>query len=199
MQKEKMLKGELYTIDSELKQEMQDAQELVKQYNQLSIHQNEEQEAMIRQLFGRVGENPEVTAPIYCDYGKQVSIGDHFYSNYGCSFVDVATITIGNHVFLGPHVHLLTPSHPISADIRNTGVEYAKPITIGDSVWIGGNVTVNPGVTIGSRSIIGSGSVVTKDIPEDVIAVGNPCRVLRAITDEDNHYWEDAYSDYMNK
>ena len=138
---------------------------------------------------GSFGEDGVIMPPFRCDYGSQIEIGDHFFANYDCLFLDVCSITIGNHVMLGPRVCLYTAAHPLSSEVRDTGLEYGKPITIGNSVWIGGNVIVNPGVTIGNEVVIGAGSVVTHDLPDGVIAAGNPCRVLRRISDEDRKFW----------
>ena len=143
----------------------------------------------MQELLGSVGEDVVIMPPFRCDYGTQIEIGDHFFANYDCLFLDVCSIKIGNHVMLGPRVCLYTAAHPLSAEVRDTGLEYGKPITIGNSVWIGGNVIVNPGVTIGNDVVIGAGSVVTHDLPDGVIAAGNPCRVLRPLTEEDRQFW----------
>lgn len=118
-----------------------------------------------------------------------ISVGENFYANYGCVIIDVCKVKIGDNVMFGPNVGIYTAGHPIDAEVRNSGLEFGKPITIGDNVWIGGSSVVNPGVSIGDCVVIGSGSVVTKDIPDNVIAVGNPCRVLRPITEDDKKYW----------
>ena len=136
--------------------------------------------------------------PFYCDHGTKISFGNYFYANIGLTILDENEVKIGNHVFIGPHVSIYTAAHPIDSSIRNTNLEIAKPVTIGDNVWIGGNTVINPGVTIGNDVVIGSGSVVTKDIPNRVIAVGNPCRVLREITKKDEEYWNQQYFDYRN-
>lgn len=128
--------------------------------------------------------------PFYTDYGCNTEVGDNFYTNYECIILDIANVKIGNNVLFGPRVGLYTAGHPIDAVVRNEALEYGKPITIGDNVWVGGNVVVNPGVTIGNNVVIGSGAIVTKDIPDNVIAVGNPCRVLRKINADDKKYWE---------
>ncbi|MDD6808354.1 MAG: sugar O-acetyltransferase [Oscillospiraceae bacterium] len=130
--------------------------------------------------------------PFRCDYGKNIKVGKMTYINTGCTILDTNTVSIGNNVLIAPNVSIFTAGHPIDPEIRKTSYEYALPITIEDNVWIGGNSIILPGVTIGKNSVIGAGSVVTKDIPENVIAVGNPCKVIRAITDEDKKY---AYKD----
>ncbi len=127
--------------------------------------------------------------PFHCEYGSHISTGDNFYANTGCVMLDVAKITIGSNVLFGPHVYLLTAGHPIHPESRNSRYEYGIPITIGDNVWIGGNCTVLPGITIGNNVVIGAGSVVTKDIPDNVCAAGNPCKVIREITEADKPYY----------
>lgn len=127
--------------------------------------------------------------PFHCEYGKHIQIGENFYANVNCIMLDVAKITIGDNVFFGPNVSLYTAGHPIHYESRNSGYEYGIPITIGNNVWIGGSCVVLPGVTIGDNCVIGAGSVVTKDIPEGVIAAGNPCKVIRSITEEDRKYY----------
>ena len=130
------------------------------------------------------------------DYGKNITIGSNFYANFDCVLIDVAAITIGDNVMFGPRVCLYTAGHPIDPVVRNSGLEFGKSITIGNNVWIGGSSVVNPGVTIGDNVIIGSGSVVTKDILANTIAVGNPCRVMREITHEDQVFWEAQQAEY---
>ena len=124
-------------------------------------------------------------------------MGKNFYANYDCIIIDVCPVTIGDQVFFGPRVCVYTAAHPIDAKVRSTGLEYGKPVTIGDDVWVGGNTVINPGITIGSNAVIGSGAVVTKDIPGGVIAAGNPCKVLRSITEEDRKYWHLKQEEYM--
>lgn len=143
---------------------------------------------IVRELFGK-SENAFVNPPFYCDYGFHIEVGKDFYANYNCTILDVAKVTIGDHCMLAPNVAIYTAGHPIHPDSRNSGYEYGLPVTIGDNVWIGGNSIVLPGVTIGSNSVIGAGSVVTGDIPEWVVAAGNPCRVIRRITEEDREYF----------
>ncbi len=147
------------------------------------------QQEQVRALFGRTGKNPVVTPPFYCDYGCNIEVGDNFYANFNCTITDVARVQIGDNVMLGPNVAVCTAGHPVHPETRNSGVEYGISISIGDNCWIGGNVFINPGVHIGKNVVIGSGSVVTKDIPDNVIAAGVPCRVLREITEEDKKYY----------
>ena len=128
--------------------------------------------------------------PFRCDYGSHIYLGENFYANYELIVLDQCDVRFGDNVMLGPRVSLFSAGHPLDADIRNAGLEYGKPITVGSNVWMGGCVTVNGGVTIGDNVVIGSGSVVTHDIPSNVIAAGNPCRVLRPLTDADRAHWQ---------
>ncbi len=155
-----------------------------------SIPFNLPKEWLIFKIIGlKAGKNCVIETPFRCAVGKNITIGDNFYCNTGCSFEDPGKITIGNDVFIGLNTCLCTAGHPVHPEARNTRFEYGIPITVGDNVWIGANVLVLPGVTIGDNTVIGGGSVVTKDIPANVVAVGNPCRVLREITDEEKQYY----------
>lgn len=188
---ENMLSGRLYLAeDEDLSAARLRAQTLCRRYNDTFPGQLEERRDILRQLLGAVGEACCIEPTFRCDYGTQITIGDFFYANYDCIFLDVAPIVIGSHVLLGPRVCLYTAGHPTVPEVRDTGLEFGRPITIGDSVWLGGNTVVCPGVRIGSGSVIAAGSVVTRDMPPDVIAGGNPCRVLRPITDADRAKWE---------
>lgn len=184
---ERMLNQELYIAGSEpaMKEKSIRGKKLAQQYNRLDFEDFDERTRILKRLFARTGEKLYMEAPIYVDYGCHTTIGENFYANFDCTLLDVARITIGDNVLFGPHVSLITAGHPIDVEVRNAGWEYGKEIHIGNNVWIGANVTVNPGVTIGDNSVIGSGAVVTKDIPANVVAVGNPCRVLRPITEAD--------------
>ena len=161
------------------------ARELFRKYNQLSSYQREEQEQILRDAFGAVGENPWVETPFMCDMGFTIKIGNNVYINHNAMFLDAGGITIGDNVLIGPNAGFYTPEHAFDPVLRAEGYECSRPITICDNVWIGGSVVILGGVTIGENSIIGAGSVVTHDIPANVIAVGNPCCVLREITQED--------------
>jgi maltose O-acetyltransferase len=188
---DKMLSGLLYQASDKALSEMRDeAKNLMYDYNHLRPTDHEAKEVVLKELLGFKGRDVYMNQPIYVDYGKHIFIGDHFFSNYDCTFLDVAKITIGNNVMFGPKVSLLTATHPLDKTVRNEQYEYGLPITIKDDVWIGGNVVVNPGVTIGSGVVVGSGSVVTKDLPDDTLCYGNPCRVIRKLTDDDKAYWE---------
>lgn len=159
------------------------------EYNLLRPDENEKREELISEILGKAGKSVNIEAPFHCDYGRNIEVGDNFYTNFNCVILDVGKVTIGNNVMFAPNVSLFTAGHPIHPDSRNSGYEYGIAITIGDNVWIGGNAVVNPGVTIGNNVVIGAGSVVTKDIPDNVIAVGNPCRVVREITEDDRKYY----------
>ena len=139
----------------------------------------------MKKILGKMEGTPVVTAPFYCDYGINTSVGRNFYTNHNVTILDCAKVTFGDNVFIAPNCVFSTAGHAIDSEQRSRGLEIALPITVGDNVWIGANVSVLPGVTIGSNTIIGAGSVVNKDIPEGVIAVGNPCKVMRKITEED--------------
>lgn len=151
----------------------------------------------LRECLGRAPEDIVLTPPVYFDHGDRIYFGKHFYANTDLTILDENKVIFGDNVYLAPHVSIYTAGHPIDAEIRNKDVEYAKPVTIGSDVWIGGNVVINPGVTIGDNVVIGSGSVVTKDIPDNVIAAGNPCRVIRSITQRDKEKWHMEYEDYV--
>ncbi|MBR1931921.1 MAG: sugar O-acetyltransferase [Lachnospiraceae bacterium] len=186
-EKEKMLHNLMYdaNYDEELLAERTVCKELCFDYNQLRPGQTAEQEAIIRKLFGKTKEAFCITAPFWCDYGYNIEIGENFYSNHNLVILDGAKVTFGDNVFIAPDCGFYTAGHPIDYERRNAGLEYAYPITVGSNVWIGGGVKVMPGVTIGSNVVIGGGSVVVKDIPDNVVAAGNPCRVIRPITEED--------------
>ena len=182
IEKEKMIAGELYeSADTELREERMRSKELIYDYNHIRPSELKAREKIIRELFGSVGKGFLIEQPFHCDYGYNIRVGENFYANMGCGILDCAPVTIGDNVMLAPNVNIYTAGHPLDVEQRNAGVEYAYPVTIGNNVWIGGNVTIVPGVTIGDNSVIGAGSVVTKDIPANVVAMGNPCRVVREI------------------
>ena len=181
-EKEKMLRGELYLAkDLKLKKEREKAKELCYDYNNLRPSQFQKRKAQLEKILGKTGEKFFIEQPFICDYGYNIEIGEKFYSNYNLVILDVNKVKFGENVLIGPNCSFYTATHPLEAELRNKGLEYGKPIEVGNNVWIGGNVTVLPGVKIGDNSVIGAGSVVTKDIPEGVLAVGNPCRVVKNI------------------
>ena len=187
-EKDKMLAGKLYQCDEELRKEIFAARKLTDEFNQTRYDDEDGRERIIRDLLGSVGEKVMVEAPFRCDYGFNIHVGDNFYANYGCTILDVCKVTIGNNVFLGPNVQIYTASHPVYAPLRNEGYEYGEEITIGDDVWVGGNATILPGAHIGTNVVIGAGSVVTGDIPDGVVAAGNPCRIIRKISEQDKQF-----------
>ncbi len=181
-----MIAGGLYNAtDKELVDDRLRVREYLYDFNNSRPSELTFRKEFLIKILGSAGVNSYIEPPFHCDYGYNISVGDNFYSNFNLTVLDCALVTIGKNVLIGPNVGIFTASHPLHHINRNEGHEYALPISIGDNVWIGGNVVINPGVTIGSNSVIGSGSVVTADIPSNVVAVGNPCRVLRDITDED--------------
>lgn len=182
-EREKAAAGLLYDAnnDAELIQQRLEAKVQVHAYNHLDPRDLEGKKRILKTLLGKTGEHVLIEAPFHCDYGYNIELGENFYSNVNLVILDCAKVSIGRNVFIAPNVGLYTAGHPLDAERRNQGLEYAHPITIRDNVWIGGGVTVLPGVTIGEGAVIGAGSVVTKDIPAHVVAVGNPCRVLRTI------------------
>lgn len=186
-EREKLEKGLWYdaNYDTELLEERANAEELYFYFNNTNPKDAAKKEEILKQLLPHKGENITILSPFYTDYGYNCFIGNETFINHNTYLMDCAPITIGKHCFIGPNCGMYTAIHPIVAKERNQGLEMAKPITIKDNVWIGGDVTILPGVTIGEGSVIGAKSLVTKDIPANVIAVGNPCRVVRPITDED--------------
>ena len=158
-------------------------------YNNLPPEAEKEQDELIKEFLGKTGENVHIEAPFHCDYGYNIEVGENFFANYNLTVLDVGKVRIGKNAQIAPNVSIYTAGHPIHPESRNSGYEYGIEVTIGDNVWIGGNVCIMPGVTVGDNVVIGAGSVVTKDIPDSVIAVGNPCRVVRAITDDDRDFY----------
>lgn len=183
-EKEKMLAGLAYdaSFDPELLSARADCLDRCFEFNHMPPARSSRRERFLPKLLGRVGERVTLIPPFYCDYGTNISLGDHTFINFNCTMLDEAPITIGRHVFVGPSCHFYTASHPLKISERNRGIETAQPITVGDNVWIGGNVTILPGVTIGAGTVIGTGSVVTRSLPAGVVAAGNPCRVIRELT-----------------
>ncbi len=171
--------------DAELLAERMACADRLYEYNLLRPSQVDERTNLLRQLLGKMGEHVCIVSPFHCDYGYNIQVGENFYMNAGCVILDGAQVTFGDNVFVAPHCGFYTAGHPLDVKQRNQGLEYAYPITIGDNVWIGAQVCVLPGVTIGEGSVIGAGSVVTRDIPPHVLAVGNPCHIVRELMDMD--------------
>ncbi|MFA4083379.1 sugar O-acetyltransferase [Mycobacteroides salmoniphilum] len=182
-QKERMLRGDLYRDnDPELVAERKRCQSLLDVFNATSSGEDAQRQAILEKLLGNIGSGSWIMPRFQCDYGHLIRIGDNSFLNYDAIVMDCAPVTIGNDVSIGPRVQLLTALHPIQDhELRRQRWESASPITIGDNVWMGGGVIVCPGVTIGSNTVVGAGSVVTRDLPEQVLAAGNPCRVIRAL------------------
>lgn len=175
-----MLASELYRgSDPELTAERNRARNLANQFNATTPQEQERRSQILRELFGTVGSSIEIEPPFYCDYGYNIHVGDGFYMNFGCVILDCCPVYIGKNVLCAPYVQIYTATHPTDPETRLMGLEYALPVRIGNNVWIGGNAIVCPGVTIGDHTTIAAGSVVVKDIPERVVAAGNPCRVIR--------------------
>ena len=182
-EKEKMLSGALYNAnkDSELVAERVKAKDLCFDFNNLRPSQKAEKEDILKKLLCSVGENIEIISPFWCDYGYNIVTGKNFFANHNLVILDCAKVTIGDNVFIGPDCGIYTATHPLDFQRRKEGLEYALPITIGNNVWLGGGVKICPGVTIGEGSVVGAGSIVTKDIPANVLAVGNPCKVIKEL------------------
>ena len=181
-EREKMLAGKLYLpTDAELTRMHLKARKLIHQFNFLQPEDVSQRMQIAKRLFGNIGNNFTVKPPFYCDYGCHIFAGDNLYINYDCTILDCNFVHLGNNVLIASKVQIYTAYHPTNPQTRLSGRELAAPVTIGDNVWLGGGVIICPGVTIGSNVTIGAGSVVTKDIPDNVVAVGNPCRVIKTV------------------
>lgn len=192
---EKAQAGYLYdaNYDEEIVKARMKCADLCYEFNNCKPSETQKQNELLHQILGAIHGEIVVTAPFYCDYGLNISVGNNFYTNHNCTILDGAKVEFGDNVFIAPNCVFSTAGHAIDAKQRGRGLEIALPIKVGNNVWIGANVSVLPGVTIGDNTIIGAGSVVNKDIPKGVIAVGNPCHVLREITETDKHkypIWE---------
>lgn len=189
-QKELMLCGYPYRADDVLlSKERMRVRRLTKKYNQSSPTSLKKRTKLLFKILGKRGDKCIIHPPFYCDYGYNIQVGENFFANYNCTMLDVNKIIIGKNVMLAPGVIITTAGHPIHPDIRNSGLEYGKPIEIGDNVWIGANAVINPDVTIGNNVVVGSGSVVTSDIPSNVVCAGNPARIIRKITESDKQFY----------
>ncbi|HHW90537.1 MAG TPA: sugar O-acetyltransferase [Clostridiales bacterium] len=180
-EKQKMLSGELYySADLELAKERQAAKKLLFEFNNANPEDLERRVQILRQLL-KVKGKVHIESPFYCDYGYNITLGDNFYANHGCIILDVNKVIIGDNVMFAPYVQIYSATHPTDPQVRVSGLELGKPITIGDNVWIGGGAIICPGVTIGDNTTIGAGSVVVKDIPANVVAAGNPCKIIKKL------------------
>lgn len=186
-EKEKMQRQMLYdaNYDLDLLKERAKAKDLCYEFNHLRPSDEEKQTEIMKRLLGKTKKAFCIVAPFWCDYGYNIKIGENFFANHNTVILDGGKVTFGDNVFIAPNCGFYTAGHPIDLERRNQGLEYAYPILVGDNVWIGAGVQVMPGVTIGSNVVIGAGSIVVKDIPDHSVAVGNPCQVIRAITEKD--------------
>ena len=196
-EQERMRSGALYRADApELSADRARCRALLARYNQTAPEQSGERARLLRALLGRAGDGLYIEPPFRCDYGRNIYVGSRVYVNYELIVLDVCDVTIGDDVLIGPRVSLLAAAHPIDPETRASGLEYGAPIRIESRAWLGGGVIVNPGVTIGADSVVGSGAVVTRDIPPGTVAAGNPCRVLRPITQADRDHWARLRAEY---
>ncbi len=193
-----------YISDDKIFEEQKRARKLTQALNTADRSDFETLGRIVKELLGK-SDGAFINPPFYCDYGTHIEVGKNFFANYNCTILDVAKVIIGDNCQMAPNVAIYTAGHPVHPDTRNTAYEYGIEVTIGDNVWIGGNTVICPGVHIGSNTVIGAGSVVTKDIPDWVIAAGNPCRVIREITEADRKYYfrdrkfdDEAWEDVQN-
>lgn len=188
--RERMKAGKLYTdLVEGLPEERLRGKELVYDFNQTRPSEEQKRQEILKELLGSMGEGVWIEPPLRVAYGNRTHMGNHVYANFNLTLVDDIEIYIGDNVMFAPNVTISTTGHPVHPELRPNGDQFSFPVTIEDYVWVGSNVVILPGVTVGKNSVIGAGSVVTKDIPANVVAVGNPCRVLRPITDRDKEYY----------
>ena len=181
-EKEKMIAGEMYSpSDKELREDFFRARKLTRLFNNTTEEQVEYRATLLKELFGATGENIYIEPTLKCDYGFNIYVGDNFYANFDCILLDVCEIRIGKNCMMAPRVCIYTATHPIDPIERISGVEFGKPITIGDNVWLGGSSVICPGVTIGNNVVVGAGSVVTKDIPDNAVVAGNPAKIIKYV------------------
>lgn len=195
-EREQMMAGNLYNPYKVSNNPWATIRAACKKFNESEFWHDTTALDELRTHFAKAPADMVLTPPFYCDHGDRISFGQHFYANTGLTILDENEVIFGDNVFLAPHVSIYTAGHPIDKDVRNLELEYARPVKIGNDVWICGNVVINPGVTIGDDVVIASGSVVTRDIPSHVIAAGNPCRVIRPITEQDTAYWNAQLQQY---
>ncbi len=190
-EKEKMKRQMLYFAnDAELAAERLKAKSLCHIFNGLHPADTAQQTLLLKKLFGKIKGSISIMPPFWCDYGYNIETGSDFFANHDCVILDCGKVVFGSHVFIGPHCGFYTAGHPVDAQQRNAGLEYARPITVGDNVWIGAGVHIMPGVTVGSNVVIGGGSIVIRSIPDNVVAAGNPCRIIKKIDAFDNIHME---------
>ncbi|WP_312470125.1 maltose acetyltransferase domain-containing protein [Neobacillus sp.] len=181
-EKEKMINGELYmAADTELVKDRENARRLTRLFNYTLETEGAKRTELLKELFGSTGENIYIEPNFRCDYGYNIHVGENFYANFDCVFLDVCEIQIGKNCMVAPGVHIYTATHPLNPVERISGVEFGAPVQIGDNVWIGGRAIINPGVKIGNNVVIASGAVVTKDVPDNVVVGGNPARIIKNI------------------
>lgn len=198
--KERMLSGKLYLAsDPELQNAYRANRSMLEEFNQTSWRDGKRRGYILRAMFKKSGKFLHVEPPFYCDYGFNISVGDSFYANVGCTILDVCEVSIGNNVFFGPRVLITTASHPIDASVRNTQLEFGLPVHIGNDVFIGAGTIINPGVTIDDDVVIGSGSVVTHNLESHAIYAGNPAKKIRDITNEERAYWKEEQEKYRKE
>ena len=181
-EKEKMLAGELYLASNlELIKERENARRLTRLFNETLENEHSERTRLLKELFGSTGKDLYIEPSLRCDYGSNIHVGENFYANFDCVFLDVCEIRIGDNCMIAPGVHIYTATHPLDPMERISGVEYGKPVTIGNNVWIGGRAVINPGITIGNNVVIASGAIVTKDVPDNAVVGGNPAKIIKEI------------------
>lgn len=201
-EREKMLNYKLYdaNYDKDLEADRTRCKSLCQKYNRLPIEDLDARKKLIKEILGKTGEAIHVEPDFWCDYGWNIEVGENFYANHGMVILDAGKVSFGDNVFIGPSCGFHTAGHPIDFERRNLGLEYAYPIVVGSNVWIGAGVQVMPGVAIGDNVVIGGGSVVVKDIPSGSVAVGNPCKVVRIITEKDklkNWDWKGDRDEFL--
>lgn len=181
-EKEKMINGERYDpSDNELVKDRERARRITRMFNQTLETEIDKRKELLKELFGSTGDDLFIEPSFRCDYGYNIHVGEHFFANFNCVILDICEVRIGDNCFIAPGVHIYTATHPLDPLERNSGVEFGKPVTIGDNVWIGGRAVINPGVKIGNHVVIASGTVVTKDIPDHVVVGGNPAAIIKNI------------------
>lgn len=198
-EKEKMEQGYLYLPWGELSNYRYGIQDAVFEYNKIPPSHFEERSEAIKKILGKTGKKIDILPPFKCEYGYHIEVGENFFANYNFIVLDGNYVKIGDNVMIAPNVGIYAAGHPFDVEQRNAGLEYAFPVTIGDNVWIGGSTVIIGGVTIGNNTVIGAGSVVNKDIPEGVLAAGNPCKVIRKLTEKDKEKYKLIDEDFYHK